>query len=186
MSDLWVSLLVVVIGAVLTFGTTLYFANRKLIQANHAAAVVANALRDGKIVDLEKQLGIISASVTPIAMAFQSILIKELTHYHTPELDALLARIGPPSTLSIADVERMELLLSAREHDPDVKIPASERDAARMLPMVIRRAIIEAAQKTMQPGTLVQFVSLPPDQEEHAPNHKRVRVLGDDHTLAPP
>jgi hypothetical protein len=177
------SLLLAVVGAVLTFLVTRYFANRRLIESEHDKAVLSNALRDDRITALQTQLAVISAAVVPISTAFQSILIKELTHYHTPELDELMKRIGPPCTLSDIETKRLEVLLRERERDPDVKIPESERDAATMLPLVMKRATAEAAAALDEPniilsGTMVQFVSLPPHSEgEPPPDPKRPRLV---------
>ena len=93
---------------------------------------------------IEDQLILVGAQVLPISTAFQAILVKELTHYHTPELDALLVKLGPPFTLTEAEMQQMFQLLVAREQDLGPLISAAERDAAHMLPLVMRRAKVEA------------------------------------------
>ena len=103
------SLLLAIVGAILTFLVTRYFANRRMIESEHDKAVLSNALRDDRITALQTQLAVISAAVVPISTAFQSILIKELTHYHTPELDALMKRVGPPSLLNEVETNRLEI-----------------------------------------------------------------------------
>ena len=110
---------------------------------------VANIARDDRIKELEKQLAVISAAVVPISTAFQAVLIKELTHMHTPRLDALMLKIGPPSTLTEDEEEEMAHLLRERATDMGNLITDSERDAALMLPMVIKRARIEANEPTV-------------------------------------
>lgn len=77
----------------------------------------------------------------PINAAFQALLTKELTHAHTPELDALLARAGPPSNLSPGEWERMRQLLDERYQDTaDEQIDDNERDAAFIYPIIVKRA----------------------------------------------
>jgi len=128
------------------------------ITARHWVTRTENTLREKRLVELEKQLALVSAAVVPISTAFQAILIKELTHFHTPELDALMRKIGPPSTLTEDEERRMAVLLEAREIDMADEISSSERDAARMLPMVIRRAKAEA---TSSEETVALVVSIP-------------------------
>jgi len=100
--------------------------------------------RERRISELERQLAVLNQVVVPISTAFQAILIKELTHMHTPEMDALLAKIGPPSTLT--DAEEVELAegLAQRAKDMGDQISESERDAALILPSVIKRAKAES------------------------------------------
>ena len=91
---------------------------------------------EARIAVLEKQLALMEQVVTPISVAFQQMLIKQLTHPHTPELDELLSRIKQPG-LNLDEMEQLACLLAERVDDSD--FDESERDAARMLPMVMRR-----------------------------------------------
>ena len=175
--------ILIVITAVIAFLSTRYWTNRRLIMLERDKTVLSNALRDDKITTLQTQLAVISAAVVPISTAFQSILIKELTHYHTPELDELMKRIGPPSQLNEIETARLEFLLTERSKDMAKEIPESERDAATMLPLVIKRAKAEniatlAEPNVIIPGTMVQFVSLPPHDSDEPPlDPKRPRLV---------
>ena len=96
----------------------------------------------------------------PISTAFQAILIKELTHFHTPEMDALMAKIGPPNTLTVVEQERLAVLLNERMKDMGPLISDSERDAARILPAIMKRAKIEQNVITGAEETKVSLVSV--------------------------
>ena len=100
---------------------------------------------DLRMHELERQLAVLSGSVMPISAAFQAVLVKELTHLHTPVTDALLAKIGPPSQLTPAEELALAQALLDRSHDMHESISALERDAAIMLPMVIKRTRAEFA-----------------------------------------
>lgn len=97
-----------------------------------------------RVADLEGKLALVNQAVIPISTAFQAILIKELTHYHTPEMDGLMTKIGPPNLLTPAEELRLAILLEERTRDMDVQISDSERDAALILPAVMKRARAEA------------------------------------------
>lgn len=99
--------------------------------------------RDAKIAELEKQLLLVGASVVPISAAFQAMLIKKLTHFHTPELDALMVKIGPPYRLLHVEYERLIFLLDQTVKSLNGDIDDLERFAAIMLPMVIRMVLAE-------------------------------------------
>lgn len=88
---------------------------------------------------LESQLGAIGDRVLPITTAFQALLVQELTHFHEPRTDALLTKLGPPITLT--DAEEAELLHRLRQREVDMGhlITPSERDAARILPLIMKR-----------------------------------------------
>lgn len=93
--------------------------------------------------ELERQIAVLGQQVLPISTAFQAILIKQLTHYHTPELDELLRKVGPPFTLNAAEERQLAKLLEERTRDVDGLIDSSERDAAKMLPMIMARVRAE-------------------------------------------
>ena len=148
---LLVAMLVVIATSILTF-----------IAASYWAGKTRNESLQVRIHELEKQMVGVNAAVAPISQVFQQILIKELTHFHTPELDALMARVGPPTTLSVLETKRLEVLLRERSLDMAEEMTAMERDAAVMLPMVMRR-VIEAVStpRVLSEPILVQLVSLP-------------------------
>jgi len=122
---------------------------------------------------LDKQLALVGHDVVPLSAAMQALLIKELTHFHTPKMDSLMAKLGPPSTLTDAEETELLLLLKEREIDMGDLISDSERDAAHILPAVIRRAKAEAialaaTQPTLQTVSIVSPVPPPDDAEGHA------------------
>ena len=118
-----------------------------------------------RVFDLEKQLVAVHQVVQPISTAFQAILIKELTHYHTPVMDELLEKIGPPNRLTPEEEEKLFVLLKERTADLDGRIDEAERDAAVMLPMVMKRAKTEAHELKNAPVDL-KIVAVKPAGEE--------------------
>ena len=160
------SLFMVAATAILSFVAARYWHGRSALEAETAARESDNRERDAKIAELNLRLSVVTAAVVPISEAFKAVLIKELTHYHTPELDKLLAKIGPPQTLTDIEVIRLERLLDERSRDMADSITDSERDAATMLPMVIKRAKAEAIEPKVAPAdALMQIVSLPLQSE---------------------
>jgi len=107
---------------------------------------------------LEMKLALVTQSVTPISAAIQAILIKELTHTHKVEMDALLVKVGPPNVLTPEEELRLAAMLKERSKDPD--IPRSERDAAEILPAIIRRAEAEALEPIDTLSTAIVGVPL--------------------------
>ena len=118
---------------------------------------------------VERQLGLIGQAVLPISTAFQAILIQELTHYHTPVLDALLVKLGPPFNLTPDEEADVLRLLEERERDLGDQISDSERDAAHILPLIMKRAKIEAQALAGEPSQL-RLVAVPviPDPSDPA------------------
>jgi hypothetical protein len=97
-----------------------------------------------RVAAIETQLALVGQTILPMSTAFQAILVKELTHFHTPEVDALLVKVGPPNILTVQEAKDLEVALEKRVREVDPLIGESERDAARMLPMVMKRAKLEA------------------------------------------
>jgi hypothetical protein len=98
-----------------------------------------NLLR-GRVLETERRIVELSQSVTPISAAFQAVLIGQLARCRTPEMDALMRRAGPPNLLTPEEEERLETLLADVARDPDASIRDCEREAAHILPTVIKRA----------------------------------------------
>jgi hypothetical protein len=98
------------------------------------------ALLVDRVAAAESKLALVGAAVLPLFTAAQAELVKQLTHFHTPEMDALLVKLGPPYMLTPQEDDRLAVLLKEREQDMGDQISEDERDAARMLPMVMRRA----------------------------------------------
>jgi uncharacterized protein YfkK (UPF0435 family) len=134
----------------LLFGTALSFATAWFWKTKDAAVQKARVLAEentklaSRVTEVETKLALVNQAVIPISTAFQAILIKELTHFHTPEMDALLVKVGPPNTLTDAEAERLATLLIERTRDMGPQISDAERDAATILPAVMKRARVEA------------------------------------------
>lgn len=105
-----------------------------------------NKLSD-RLSELEKQLAIVGTQIAPFNTAYQSMLIKQLTHYHTPVMDALMVKLGgvgvPPTITEEEEAELIEAL-KQRTEDMGPEISEDERDAAEILPIVMRRVKREA------------------------------------------
>src|SRR5687768_2616120 len=137
---------------------------------------------EDRVREMETQMSAMKSAVVPISAAFQAILVKELTHFHTPEMDALLEKLGPPLTITEAEEEDLRRLLKEREQVVDTRISESERDAAHMLPLVMRRVRAELSADENTPVDL-QLVAVTHDDtapvvpapEESIPNDRRTR-----------
>jgi hypothetical protein len=140
---LLINVALLVMSACLGFLANRYFVRRKEIRADSQIAALDKAATMARIVDLESKLALVNAAVVPISTAFQAILIKELTHFHTPEMDALMVKIGPPNTLTSGDEKRLETMLKERMDDMGPEISDRERGAAMILPEVMKRAKLE-------------------------------------------
>lgn len=125
--------------AILSFVAALYWANRNAKKESVARVAAAESALKLRVLALETQLAVVNQSIQPISVAFQAILIKQLTHYHTPKLDALLKKLGPPLCLTADEEVEIGRLLHERTRDMHDEIDQSERDAATMLPFVMAR-----------------------------------------------
>jgi hypothetical protein len=132
------------LAAVVTFLTTAYWFRRNAsIKEADRLAVEHQKVLD-RLSEMEVKFATVNQAIIPISTAFQAILIKELTHYHTPEMDELMRKIGPPNTLTENEEIRLSVLLRERTLDMGPLISDSERDAALILPAIMKRARIEA------------------------------------------
>jgi hypothetical protein len=100
--------------------------------------------------DVQKQLGefrnqlqLLGQAVQPITAAMSAVLVKSLTHFHKPKVDALLAKVGPPCTLSLR--EEHDLACEMQTVMSDVSIPDLERNSARLLLLIVERSRLEGA-----------------------------------------
>jgi len=132
---------------------------REKMEAKYAAIVL-------RVDTMDRQLALVGHDVVPISAALQQMLIKELTHFHTPVMDALMARLGPPSTLSEEEEAKLLRLLKEREIDMGDQISDSERDAAHILPVIMKRAKAEALALSERPSALQTVAILPPELDE--------------------
>lgn len=122
-----------------------------------------------RLEELERQLGLFGQTILPISAAFQAILVKQLTHLHTPVLDALLKKLGPPYDLTDAEFVELETLLAERVIVMDDQIDESERDAATMLPLVMRRVKAEFELLQTAPISLQMVTVAPASLDEPPP-----------------
>ena len=143
----WEAAILLFIGSLFTFFTSWYW-RRKNIKDN--AVEKARDKAERELIELkirsdaqDKQIALLSQSVLPLNAAYQAMLVKELTHLHTPVPDELLKKLGPPYAMSSDDERALILELETRANEEGSLITETERDAAKMLPMVIRRAKVE-------------------------------------------
>lgn len=141
MNDIAQSLLMLFAGSAVSFLAASFWYRKSLKKE----AEEQQSKLTQRIVELETKSALTSAAMLPITTAFQAILIKELTHFHTPVMDALMAKLGPPFTLSEEEEAELIAALKQREADVNGRISDSERDAAHMLPMLMKRVRTEAA-----------------------------------------
>jgi uncharacterized protein YfkK (UPF0435 family) len=154
MSESWVNTVAIcVLTALFSFTTAAYFFRK-------ASQEVAERLMQAKIAELETKLAIVNQAVVPLNAAMQAMLIKELTHYHTPEMDELMRALGPPSTITEDERTRLTVLLEERSRDMGPLISDSERDAATILPIVIKRAQADAELLTGAAAMKLQLVTV--------------------------
>ena len=144
-----VSIGLMLVGSIITWFFTQAKANKD-----------AKSKQDDRITELERQLGIVGAQVAPFNTAFQSMLIKQLTHAHTPYQDALMQKLGeagvPPT---ITPQEEVELLAVLKQIANDPSVPDDERDAATILPIQMRR-VKRDAEKIAQLGASPHLVDI--------------------------
>lgn len=134
----------ILLTAALSFAASWYWYTRKARKDKvDEDATIADETAS-RIQDLEKQLAILTATFTPISAAFQAVLIKQLTHFHTPEMDALLEK-ATKGSLSNSEEKKLREMLLERAKDLNGRIDDSEREAALMLPLVMNRVRAGAA-----------------------------------------
>jgi hypothetical protein len=138
-----VSFITVLITLAISQWFTWYWAHRKsatdTVEKEKTLQDVAQQRLIDRIVHLEIQQGSLQTTILPLSTAFQAILVKELTHFHTPEMDALLVKLGPPYNLTDEEEARLAELLVERANSLDGEIDESEKEAALILPYVMKR-----------------------------------------------
>jgi len=152
-----IGLLILSIG--LTFLSTRYFHRRTEVRIAEEARERTEKLMSARIEELERRLGEVGSTVQPLSAAFQAMLIKQLTHFHTPVLDALLVKLGPPVTLTDEEREQMTMLLEERSRDVGAQIDELERHAAHILPYVVKMVTIEQTTDTSHDP--IELVTVP-------------------------
>jgi hypothetical protein len=139
-----------------------FWKNKKDSIEKATASVLAQAEKQmqDRVTELEMKLVALTTAVTPLSAAMQAVFIKELTHFHTPELDNLLSKVND-GDLPDEDEPRLFRLLEERSRDLNGRISDSERDAAIMLPMMMKRVKAERALTAVD----IQVVSISTPQE---------------------
>lgn len=117
----------------------------KTAEDKAAAIAVEHAAVVQRLTELETKERMSGQMMTPIITAFQSLLIKQLTHDEKPEMDALMVKVGPPDVLNDTERDRLMVMLQQRAEDMGLEISHSERDAAMILPIVMQMAAKEQA-----------------------------------------
>lgn len=142
--DTWLSSVsLLLIGSLFAFVATAYWNNKTSRRDMAKSRDDEYKKTKSRLVELEQKLALVTQAVVPLNMAMQAMLIKELTHYHTPEMDALLVKLGPPNILTDTEANRLEVMLQERTVDMGTLVSAEERDAAFILPVIIKRARVE-------------------------------------------
>jgi hypothetical protein len=109
------------------------------------------------------------ADAVPLTVAIQTLLVRELVRWQTPTVATLLTKLGPPYRLTAAEEALLIAALEARATEPTLTIPASEREAARMLPLVMQRLRREQALTQERTVTVYQIVSVREGSAVEAP-----------------
>jgi len=166
----------IAIGLVMLFfglGVTAFWRYRDAATKRAEKLLDENEKLETRMRDMEKSLLLVNQQVLPMNAAFQAILIRELTHFHTPRMDELMQMMGPPCLLTDDDREELDDLLVERTLDMGDMISESERDAARMLPMVMRRVAREAEEiQTATPQ--LKLVVVAPSESVGEPDSERM------------
>ena len=136
---------VAAVSTVMAFTTAWFWNSRNAAVKKAEDIAKAHELVLNRLTELETKEKLSNQMMTPIVTAFQSILIKQLTHIDKPEMDELMAKLGPPNTLTAAEHDRLIEMLEHRSTDMTAVITPAERAAAKMLPLVIPMAAEEQA-----------------------------------------
>jgi hypothetical protein len=140
------SVVLLIVGAGLAFMAAWFWNSRSAAVARAKEIATANEALLARTAALEEQLRRINDVVSPIYSVMQTLLVKELTHDHAPEMDELmrLLELEPPDLTPDADA-RLHKLLEQRAVDA---VSEHERESAVMMPIILKRARVETAEKT--------------------------------------
>jgi hypothetical protein len=128
----------VALAAALTFIGAWVLHERTATALVRSRAAEREAALVARIAELERMQAAQQASLMPINAAMQAIWARKLTNAHTPEFDALLAKVVRPEALTEAEEVQFNGYLEAVVADTSGAHTPSERDAAHMLPGLIR------------------------------------------------
>jgi hypothetical protein len=144
----WIGQGVFALGTgVMSFLAALFWAHKRHRDSQETERTAAVMAREARIVELERQVALLGLTVQPLSAAFQAILIKQLSHFHTPRIDLLLSKIGPPALLTPDEDIELAKELAQRAVDLAAEISDGEREAATILPYVVQRVRREATQQ---------------------------------------
>lgn len=136
---------IALIGTLLTFATTWFWFAKNAAQEKAKTIAEGHAVLLARVTELEALRRVDAQTMTPIVTAFQSLLVKQLTHADKPEMDDLMVKLGPPDILTDEERARLHVMLEGRSRSMEPGITEAERDAAKILPAVMKMATEEQA-----------------------------------------
>jgi hypothetical protein len=129
----------------LTFLTHAYQRWRKKAEQKLEESVAILKEVQKQLLAVHGHLQTLDMVVQPLNAAYAAMLVKQLTHFDAPGTDVLLAKVGPPNTLSIDEELELGRLMKERSENISEEIPPLERNAADLLPFVMWRSRLEAS-----------------------------------------
>jgi hypothetical protein len=134
---------VTIFGSFLTFLSVWFWHSRNAAVKRAEMIAEEHAMLIARVSELEARQRIDAEKISPIVTAFQSILIKQLTHAGKPEMDLLLVKVGPPNVLTDLEHARLMVMLDDRTRDMGIEITSAERDSAVIFPIVMKMTDVE-------------------------------------------
>lgn len=98
-----------------------------------------------RVQELETQQRVTSQTILPLNTIYLDALRHELTHVTTPRLDELMKKLGPPDIQTPEEEVEMNTLVIERSKDMAHTINDSERDAATIFPIAVKKFKAEQA-----------------------------------------
>lgn len=159
------------VGASLTTGLIMFTVNRvaSTRDRKRTADETKMAELEKTIADLKTRVALYDKVIEPLWTAAQRKLIEELTHFHTPELDELIAK-DVADALPDRDRPLMFKLMEERAATLDGSITPQEREAAAIYPIISNKAREERlAIKVATEPPVPMLVAVPPKPGEETP-----------------
>jgi hypothetical protein len=147
------AVLTVMLGLIVT--GMVYFSMVRTARALVLAVGHKDVLR--RLSEIEAENARLSQQVVPIPEAFQATLIQKLTHFHTPEIDGLMRKLMP-YRLTAEEFDRLIELLDKTARDMASEIDDEEREAAMMLPMVMKRVRANRDKTGLEAEPLIRII----------------------------
>jgi hypothetical protein len=161
------SLIGALISAVVGVFVTLLWRAKTRAEVEKAAIAADHLATVKRLTETETRLAVVTAQMVPLNAAMLQAIVKQMTHIHTPELDALMTRVGPhavPPPLTPDEEVLMYRLVAERRVAVDAEIDEDERDAAAIFPVILKRANAEAIAladlAAQSPARTVRLISL--------------------------